>query len=149
MTVTPVSTATAPPTITVVTSSLASLRQNVLSAVAGTVNTSVAELQGRLRGGQSLSDVARTSGVSRPELLATVQEALSVTGGLIADLPQDKVVQRIVDHRQKVPRVPSRPEGSLPANTTGTANTPDVVGTREAHGAGAAQGLGARVDLKL
>ncbi len=106
MTVSAVSTS-APPTITVVTSSLATLRSNVLSAVAGTINSSVADLQGRLRSGQSLADVARDAGVSRADLLAMVQDALSSTGGLVADLPQDKVVQRIADHRQKLARVPT------------------------------------------
>jgi hypothetical protein len=110
MTVSPVSVG-APPTITVVTTSLASLRANVLSAVAGSINASVADLQGKLRAGQSLSDVAKAAGLSRPDLLATVTEALTTTGGLIADLPQDKVVQRIADHRQKVPRGTNRGSG--------------------------------------
>lgn len=136
MTVSPVSTAVGPPTITVVTSSLASLRENVLSAVAGTVNTSVADLQGRLRSGQSLADVARAAGVPRPELLETVREAMSVTGGLVADLPQDKVVQRIADHRQKVPRSPQTGPGN-----GGAGDGP----AREAGD----ETLGARVDLRL
>ncbi len=114
MTVSPVS-AGAPPTITVVTTSLASLRANVLSAVAGSINASVADLQGKLRAGQSLSDVAKAAGLSRPDLLATVSEALTATGGLIVDLPQDKVVQRIADHRQKVARTPIGDSGRADA----------------------------------
>lgn len=110
MTVSPVSVG-APPTITIVTTSLASLRANVLSAVAGSINASVADLQGKLRAGQSLSDVARAAGLSRPDLLTTVSEALTATGGLVADLPQNRVVQRIADHRQKVARTPTGTSG--------------------------------------
>lgn len=122
MTVSPVAGSAPPPTITVVTTSLASLRANVLSAVAGTINTSVADLQGRLRAGQSISDVARAAGLSRPDLLATVSAALTATGGLVADLPQDRVVQRLADHRQKVPRTATGRDETAersPADTIG------------------------------
>lgn len=129
-----------PPTINVVTSSLATLRSNVLSAVAGTVNTSVADLQGRLRAGQSLSDVARSSGVSRTDLLATVREALSATGGLVADLPQDKVVQRIADHRQKV----TRPSGHEETSGHAADSTDGKAGSTGAGGS-----IGGKLDVRL
>jgi hypothetical protein len=107
MTVSPGMAGIGPPSITVVTSSLTSLRQNVLPAVAGSVNSTVADLQGRLRVGQSLADIASQAGTSRSELVAVIHAALSASGALVKDLPQDKIVQRIADHRQRTSRTPN------------------------------------------
>jgi hypothetical protein len=95
----------------VVTSSLSSLRENVLPAVAGTANTTVADLQGRLRAGQSLADIARNAGIPRAELITAIQAALSASGVLVKDLPQDKVVQRVADHRQRAHRAQNSRSG--------------------------------------
>jgi hypothetical protein len=124
--------AAGPPAITVVTSSLTSLRENVLPAVAGTVNTTVADLQGRLRAGQSLADIARSAGIPRPELITAIQAALAASGVPVKDLPQDKVLQRVADHRRKAPRSPD-------------------ARSRERSGddRGDGQDLGSRVDLRL
>lgn len=107
-----------PAALSVASSPVGELRTTVLSAVAGTLNTSVADVQGRLRAGQSLADLARTAGMSRDELVATLNAAVTATGRVTPDLPVDEVVQRIADQRRK-PERPHAPEQRPAGRATG------------------------------
>lgn len=107
-----------PAALSVASSPVGDLRTTVLSAVAGTLNTSVADVQGRLRAGQSLADLARTAGMSRDELVATLNAAVTATGRVTPDLPVDEVVQRIADQRRKPERSQALPQRSA-GRTTG------------------------------
>ncbi|HET9657726.1 MAG TPA: hypothetical protein VFP72_20410 [Kineosporiaceae bacterium] len=93
-----------PPLMSVASSPVGELRTTVLTAVAGTLNTSVADVQGRLRAGQTLADLARSVGMSRDELMASVRAAVTASGRLTPDLDVDEVVQRIADQRKKTER---------------------------------------------
>jgi hypothetical protein len=107
-----------PPALSVASSPVGELRTRVLSAVAGTLNTSVADVQGRLRGGQSLADLARTVGLSRQELVASIGAAVAGSGRASPDLPLEDLVQRIADQRKRSDRsgsAPARPSGRGPA----------------------------------
>lgn len=107
MTVYSVTAGLQPPALSVASSPVGELRTTVLSAVAGTLNTSVADVQGRLRSGQSLADLARTVGMSRDELVATISTAVAGSGRVNPDLPVDEVVHRIADQRKRSERSPS------------------------------------------
>jgi lambda repressor-like predicted transcriptional regulator len=112
-----------PPAMSVASSPVGQLRTTVLSAVAGTLNTSVADVQGRLRAGQSLADLARTAGMSQDELMAAITSAVTASGDVAPDLSVDAVVQRIADQRKKTERTPSHPPrsaGRAPARPTGS-----------------------------
>jgi lambda repressor-like predicted transcriptional regulator len=112
-----------PPAMSVASSPVGQLRTTVLSAVAGTLNTSVADVQGRLRAGQSLADLARTAGMSQDELMAAITSAVTATGDVAPDLSVDAVVQRIADQRKKGERThanPQRPAGRAPSRATGS-----------------------------
>lgn len=117
MTVYSVTAGLQPPAMSVASSPVGELRTTVLSAVAGTLNTSVADVQGRLRGGQTLADLARTVGMSRDQLVATINAAVSASGRVSTDLDVDQVVQRIADQRKKTERTspgPQRLSGLIP-----------------------------------
>jgi lambda repressor-like predicted transcriptional regulator len=112
-----------PPAMSIASSPVGQLRTTVLSAVAGTLNTSVADVQGRLRAGQSLADLARTAGMSQDELMAAITSAVTASGDVAPDLSVDAVVQRIADQRKKSERTPSQPQrsaGRAPARPTGS-----------------------------
>jgi len=111
-----------PPAMSVASSPVGQLRTTVLSAVAGTLNTSVADVQGRLRAGQSLADLAKTAGMSQDELMAAITSAVTASGDVAPDLSVDAVVQRIADQRKKGERTHSNPQrstGRAPARATG------------------------------
>jgi hypothetical protein len=83
----------------------------------------VADVQGRLRAGQSLADLAHATGLSRDQLVATITEAVTASGRLSPDLAVDQVVQRIADQRKKADRAaggPQRSAGRAPRRSTGT-----------------------------
>lgn len=112
-----------PPALSVASSPVGELRTTVLSAVAGTLSTSVADVQGRLRAGQSLADMARAVGMSRDQLEATIKAAVTASGRVSPDLGVDEVVQRIADQRRKTDRTspgPQRPSGRIPSQSAGT-----------------------------
>lgn len=108
MTVYSVTAGLQPPALSVASSPVGALRTTVLSAVAGTLNTSVADVQGRLRAGQSLTELARTAGLSLDELVASVnaavQASVQASGRVAPDLAVDEVVQRIADQRKRSDR---------------------------------------------
>jgi hypothetical protein len=123
MTVYSVTAGLQPPALSVASSPVGELRTTVLSAVAGTLNTSVADVQGRLRAGQSLADMARAVGMSRDQLAATINAAVTATGRVSPDLDVDEVVQRIADQRKKTDRTsqgPQRSGGRIPSQSAGT-----------------------------
>lgn len=99
-----------PPALSVASSPVGALRTTVLSAVAGTLNTTVADVQGRLRSGQSLADLARTAGLSRDQLVASISAAVQTSGRVSPDLAVDEVVQRIADQRKKADRSSPEPQ---------------------------------------
>jgi lambda repressor-like predicted transcriptional regulator len=123
MTVYSVTAGLQPAALSVASSPVGELRTTVLSAVAGTLNTSVADVQGRLRGGQTLADLARTAGLSRDQLVATINAAVSASGRVSTDLDVDQVVHRIADQRKKTERTspaPQRTGGRSPDHGTGS-----------------------------
>ena len=113
MTVYSVTAGLQPPALSVASSPVGEFRTHVLSAVAGTINTSVADVQGRLRSGQSLAEIARAAGMSRDSLLSTISAAVTAAGRLAPDLALDEVVQRIADQRRRV-------DGSDPGGSRST-----------------------------
>jgi hypothetical protein len=112
-----------PPALSVASSPVGALRTTVLSAVASTLNTSVADLQGRLRAGQSLTDLARTVGLSRDELVASINAAVQASGRVAPDLAVDEVVQRIADQRKRSDRAPPSPHHATSRVTSESAGT--------------------------
>jgi len=123
MTVYSVTAGLQPPAMSVASSPVGALRTTVLSAVAGTLNTSVADVQGRLRAGQTLADLARSVGMSRDQLVATINAAVTASGNVAPDLPVDEVVQRIADQRKKAERTspgPRRAAGRSDRQAEGT-----------------------------
>lgn len=111
-----------PPALSVASSPVGALRTTVLSAVAGTLNTSVADVQGRLRAGQSLADLARTAGLSRDQMVASINAAVQASGRMSPDLAVDEVVQRITDQRKRADRAsPDSPRhtGRVPSSGVG------------------------------
>ena len=122
-----------PPTLSVASSPVGALRTTVLSAVAGTLNTSVADVQGRLRAGQSLTELARTAGLSRDELVASVNAAVQASGRVAPDLAVDEVVQRIADQRKRSDRASAAHDRDTPratprANPRNTGESAGVLG---------------------
>jgi hypothetical protein len=101
-----------PAALSVASSPVGELRTTVLSAVAGTLNTSVADVQGRLRGGQTLAEMARSVGIPRDELVASISAAVTASGRVSPDLAVDELVQRIADQRKKADRTAPPPQRS-------------------------------------
>jgi hypothetical protein len=120
MTVYSVTAGLQPPALSVASSPVGALRTTVLSAVAGTLNTSVADVQGRLRAGQSLTELARTAGLSRDELVASVNAAVQAAGRVAPDLAADEVVQRIADQRKRSDRALPAHDDAVPRATPRT-----------------------------
>jgi hypothetical protein len=120
MTVYSVTAGLQPPALSVASSPVGALRTMVLSAVAGTLNTSVADVQGRLRAGQSLTELARTAGLSRDELVASINAAVQASGRVAPDLAVDEVVQRIADQRKRSDRASPAHDRATPRATPRT-----------------------------
>ncbi len=64
------------PTAPTQSSSLSTARDNVMTAVAGELGITQAQLQAQLQSGQSLAQVASAAGVSSDQLDATITNAL-------------------------------------------------------------------------
>jgi hypothetical protein len=110
MTVYAVTAGQQPPALSVASSPVGELRTRVLTAVAGTLNTTVADVQGRMRAGQALSDLARSAGMSRDQLVTTINAAVAASGRVTPELPVDELVQRIADQRKRTDRSAPPPQ---------------------------------------
>lgn len=155
MTVPAVSAAGIPPVLSLASSPVGQLRTTVLSAVAGSLNMSVGDLQGRLRAGQSLAEVARAGGMSRDDLTTVMSHVVASSGRVSADLTVDEVVQRLADQRRRTLPAADQARRPTPAGTgdhasadSGAVRQPGVAGQAGRPAAGRT-GTGGLVDLQL
>lgn len=125
-------------------------RDQLLGAVASTLGVNRAELSGELAQGKSLANIAGSRGVSRDDLVATVQTTLSAIstpdGQRLSSAAISRMANRLIDHESPIGDAasagsapPSQPTTAPVAAPSGGAST-EHAGTQAGDGGGGQDG---------
>jgi hypothetical protein len=103
------------------------VRKNVIADAAQALGMDKHDLKKALAGGQSLSDVAASKGVSQDDLLAAIKQGITASGTPVDGTDLDALAQQLAAFKPKSHAEDAPPtDPTDPTDPTGDATQPNV-----------------------